>query len=144
MVSAMDRAREDAPTATGDGILAGHVEPGGITSSKDGLSCLMEVEARLEVRLAEARADAARAIASAEDKGRRADAEFDADFALLLRESEERAASECESALAKIRAQSAAAAARFDSIDGSFVDELADMVIDRLLEGREPDRAGPA
>ncbi|MHB0979119.1 MAG: hypothetical protein ACYC5Q_03410 [Thermoleophilia bacterium] len=105
------------------------------TSSQDDLSRLMEVEARLEAMLAEARADAARVVAAAGQTGRRAETELDAELALLIRESEERAASECESALVQIRAQTVSAAARFESLDDSAVGGLARMVFGRLLGG---------
>ncbi len=102
------------------------------TSSQDDLSRLMEVEARLEALLEEARADAARAVAAAEQTGRRAEAELDGELALLIRDSEERVASECESALVEIHAQSASAAARFESLDDSAVGGLARMAVGRL------------
>lgn len=124
--------------------MAGPDETGGHASSEDGLSRLIEVEARLECLLEKARADAALVVAAAEEQGRRAEAELDAELALPIRESEERAASECESALAQIHAQSASAAARFESIDGPAVGQLARMVIDRLLEGRGAVEGGPA
>jgi hypothetical protein len=124
--------------------MAGPDETGGHVSSQDGLSRLVEVEARLESLLEKARADAALVVAAAEEQGRRAEAELDAELILLNRESEERAASECESALAQIYAQSAAASARFESIEGPAVDELAHVVIDRLLQGPGSDEDGPA
>lgn len=144
MVGAMDRAREAALTTTGGGPLAGPDETGGHASSEDGLSRLIEVEARLESLLEKAGADAALVVAAAEEQGRRVEAELDAELALLIRESEDRAASECESALAQIHAQSASAAARFESIEGPAVDELAHLVIDRLLQGPGADEGGPA
>ena len=144
MVGAMDRAREAAPTTTGGGPRAGPDETGGHASSEDGLSRLIEVEVRLEALLEKARAAAAGVVAAAENEGRRAEAELDAEVALLTRESEERAASECESALAQIRAQSVSAAAGLESIQGPAVDDLAHMVIDRLLEGGEADAGGSA
>jgi vacuolar-type H+-ATPase subunit H len=144
MVGAMDRAREAALTTTGRGPMAGPDETGGHASSEDGLSRLIEVEARLESLLEKARADAALVVAAAEEQGRRAEAELDAELALLIRESVERAASECESALAQIHAQSASAAARFESIEGPAVDDLAHVVIDRLLQGPGADEDGPA
>ena len=124
--------------------MAGPDETGGHASSEDGLSRLIEVEARLESLLEKARADAALVVAAAEEQGRRAEAELDAELALLIRESVERAASECESALAQIHAQSASAAARFESIEGPAVDELAHVVIDRLLQRPGADENGPA
>ncbi len=124
--------------------MAGPGEAGGHATSEDGLSRLVEVEARLESVLEKARADAALVVAAAEEQGRRADAGLDAEFTLLIRESEERAALECESALALIHAKSAAAAARFESIEGPAVDELARVVIDRLLQGPETGEDGPA
>jgi hypothetical protein len=140
----MDRAREGTPTTTGRGPIAGPGEAGGHATSEDGLSRLVEVEARLESLLEKARADAALVVAAAQEQGRRADAGLDAEFTLLIRESEERAALECESALALIHAKSAAAAARFESIEGPAVDELARVVIDRLLQGPGTGEDGPA
>lgn len=140
----MDREQKTASTATGGGSLAGPDETGRHASSEDGLSRLIDVEARLEAMLEEARADATGVVAAAEEQGRRTEAEFDAEFALLIRESEEQAASECESALAQVHAQSASAMAHFESIDGAAVDELARMVIDRLLKGRAAGEGGRA
>lgn len=140
----MDRARKGAPTTTGKGPMAGPDETGGPSASEDGLSRLIEVEARLETLLEEARANAARVVSVAQERGQHAEAEFDAELVLLIRESEGRAALECESALAQIHAQSVSAAARFESIEGPDVDALARLVIDRLLEGRGPDEDGPA
>jgi len=140
----MDSAREGTPTTTGRGPVAGSDETGGHVSSEDGLSRLVEVEARLESLLEKARADAALAVTAAEERGRRADAELDAELTLLIRESEERAALECDSARAQIHAQSAAAAARFESIEGPAVDELVQVVIDRLLRVPGVGEDGPA
>lgn len=124
--------------------MAGPDETGGHASSEDGLSRLIEVETRLESLLEKARADAALVVAAAEEQGRRVEAELDAELALLIRESEERAASERESALAQIHAHSASASARFESIESPAVDELAHVVIDRLLESRGAGEGGPA
>lgn len=119
-------------------------ETGTSAGLEGGLSVMADVEARLEARLEEARAEASREVLAAEEAGRQAEAGLSVELVALARELEEQAASECESALAEISAQTAAAASRFDSIVGQAVDELVRVVIEGLLQGPRTAESGPA
>jgi hypothetical protein len=105
------------------------------TGVSDDLTSLLATEERLELRMAEARAEAERIVSGAEATAHAQEVALEAELARAAQDLEARAQVERTSGLAEIESQAAAAIAVFDEIGPGHVAELASYIASQVTGG---------
>ena len=104
-------------------------------SENGSLDLLLETEKRLAERLADAQRKAEATLAAARQAQQDAETHFHGNLGRAMRELAAMLAAQCESEVARLKAEAEAAARRFEELSQQRIDSLAHDVARRVLDG---------